>query len=1503
MADETSNYVLNFVVRTDQAVASAKRGIADIQAALRAGQAQIGKGSLDSSVVKKFGEDLRREMGGLKLNEALEPQLNQLRFAIGQGLSDIKLGLDSGPALRQVKELTEQITSMQHLMNMGGVEAPNRKVSSGADSLLGLGRNASLSDLGFSIGDVKSVPGLTQAMRRLAAELDEQITSIQATEAADDEMKKALKEAAAVLGGFRKDAQVIGNLNSSAEALEAVQRKAADAEVKRVESDNKAAAAAGERAKADEFAARSSRSTYANPDTSRSLGRAQEAYNQAELAVTQSLIRKQRVMSDENRTLEDVIAAERGHLAAVKALGAAESRVAIEEQRSGSLSQQFMSGFKGTSTSDRSYAEQVGQAFKFSILYGSAYNILFALTQTFKDALSQGIEFQQAVNQLALAAGQSVGSVQDWADQLGKTATAAGFSPQQGVQIGAQAIGLYGASQGSMDQKKYVSMLTAQVASKLAATSGGQAADIAGNLAAVSQAFGGGANAQVRTADLDAYMSRTFGIKPGTTVDALAQSATVGKAAGFSQEQVAAIAADVMSRTNSTSSSVGGYLAQIFSRGGEGSLTDVASKFGIDPTAKLSEQISRLAELYKNASGQDRTTIAAAFGRGKVQDAAIALLQDWDSVQRASNAASNGGANGAADKSFAMFMDTVGGHLKTLGGDFQEFENAFGKSGLLDVLGLGIQTLDEFLKAATGVLDIWNEFPRVGRDAIIALAALALAAKATAAAQEGSSVMALLRRGGGVAGGSLVSGGAAGLAEAEAGAAGAVGLRASLASAGTAIAGMNLAIPGAIAALVAIGVMKNSADKLHSAFDASSTALAAPGPSSSATSEEVSASAAALREAANSARQSGSGWLQHILDPSVFRQNQDNARSLDIEAKREDALAKQKAAQEAANARPSKLLTSFDSGALSSALDKITQNGGSAAERMDLLARSLKGTAVAADTVTSKIDPNFAANNAKGLQDSLTKAFAGTGFFGAGKGLAHEISATSLQNALEKRVGQRAPADVLKNLSSISDQVLSDTGGDLFSAIGDTEKDGYFKKGTLDKTKAALKDAIQKYLQGNLLKTARQIMGQLTLSDSDLNAVISEFQSDLSTSLGHRQGVDVAGKIRDVRRTIKDVRIAVEKHGGQTPQSLQELDDLELQLSGFIFNELENDRRAAQSHAKNAKQVAAIGRSYLTKELRSAIKKGDGDTLAQIISQAGSAAIGLAKSMLEEEKRAYAAWKAAQVQVTATTNATIAELAAQAGSKTPPPDPSPLLQALKHTPSATGTADVYKTGSDVPGYTKPPKVKDTSNTKDNTVDTAKYLLDKDVTNPIAQAKAAVQAALAQLKADSGKDAKIRHQDLLDVKQSKASLQDAQFQTRLNDIQTQEQLGKITEQRYMNYLKSEHNRLERVKHRTYQQQEELNQIDQLMKDAATAMDGQWNFGDIKLPTAYQVRAYATQAARDATAGYRAGVPSLVAPGGGNTTIYINGADTGHVKRVIAEAVGQPTRVLTNRSRYQ
>ncbi|GAB3863318.1 hypothetical protein GCM10028801_30660 [Nocardioides maradonensis] len=1284
---------------------------------------------------------------------------------------------------------------------------------------------------------------------------------------------------------------------------------------------------------------------YYNPNTATALGRAQEQANQAVLAQAAASRALAAEQEKANPNLRSLISAWNQERRAAEQLAAANVRIrALSEAPPTGLAAQFGLGFRGKSGDP--YAVQLGQAAKFSLLYGTAYKALFAFTQTLQQTLQEGIQFEQAVSELKLATNQSADAAKSLANQLGEQAANAGFSPSEGALAGARAIGLYGAADSTAATQNNIARISTDVATKLAFNSGMQIQDVQTSLAAITNAFQLGYAGQGRIADLDAYFSHKFGVAPGQTVQSVAESGSVAQQAGFTLDQTTAIAALLQGRTGQSADAVAGWMAQIFSRAGEGSLGKVASKYGIDSSETLAKQLAQLAQIYKTASPNEQNQIAAAFGRGKVQNAVSVLLGSFSEVSRAADDASKGLANGAADKAFSERMNNLGGQLQLLLSSFKEFANLLGQSGVLGGLGLLAEGLRRLLDSANGLLRAWDEIPGTVRTVVASLALLALASRSTA----GQSAISSILGAGGLARASTL-GGRAALAT-EAGAVVPIASRAGAGALAGAAGGALLAAGpwiAAIGGLVALGELANAASSLGDQMKAGTDALKATTEDLK-TSDQWAASADALKKQATAS--GAHGFWQNVYAKISGNDVGDDAivSALQTEAERRKALADRLAKIEDATAGKGRapLITAFDADSLNTSLQQMADSGASAQQQFQALRTALLGAGAAADAATHGFDRRtFAGKAADSIANAVTGTNAGPDAFTAAalarKGL--------LGNGGEQISGKDAQ-DLL--LSALRDQNIKTENLNptqlrrLAAQIVDTGPLAGIMRGSTDVNAAAQFGAEQTGLTPEQIKAYRQslldqifqalsiqtqdvrdvVSGLKPMSNADLNASVAALVSKAQAALSDMNKTDYNGPIKQWRQTVEAIHAAINKQvkagGGVPAQVTQALHDAEKQLVTAQIARLEQLRKVAQQNAIDNKSgrgvVASIGKGYWKREIDIALKHGQvgQDALVGIVEAGGKAAKNAVIAMIKQDIATIKAMDAIQQKILAAAVAAVNPLLGLLGASVTPKDPQvvtslqQLLGALQDT--THGASDTYLTGSDVPGY-KPP----TKDPKQSRADRIQKMLairaslrqlSIDMTDPLAEARVAVADALDRVKHALNREDRLAAQ--VDLKTARNNLEATKFSQRLQDMQTADELGRISHLKYMSYLDHEHDRLNAIKHRTRQQQDELDQIDQLIKSANTDLQGQWNFGDITLPTPYQVKRRVEELYGNivnpsgSTTGGNTPFPVRDPGTRGNqprVEVHINGADTAKVKEILRELTrGQlTTRTTTSRHR--
>lgn len=1280
----------------------------------------------------------------------------------------------------------------------------------------------------------------------------------------------------------------------------------------------------------------------------------------------------------------------------------------------GGFLSQFGYGFRGAR--DRPYPEQLGQAFKFSVFYGTAYKLLFAITQTFGDALQQAVAFEQATTDLALATGHTTDEVSGIADQLGKTASRAGFSPAEGVEAGARAVGLFGLTGAPLSRQATAANVSAQVTSMLALGNQGRTfQDIQTDLAATTQAFGLGYQGQSYLADLDAFFSKKYGLVSGATLQPIAETAALGSSAGFSLEQQASISALLQSRTGQTPSAVGGLLSQLFSRTGDSTLNSIAGRYGISTQGQtLSRIIGGLAGVYRTAGQPEQNEIAAAFGRGRSQNAAQLLLQNFDQIMGTAKEAQTGSL-GLAQKQFEARLNNIGGRIAQLSGAFHEFALQLGATGIINVLGLFVVGLTKALDAVNGVLSLFNLLPGPLRDLLIATGLLTLAFR-TGAAQ------AVLSRGitSGV-GGSLfsraagVGGYATPIAYGEKGivAAGAPtlvrgagllanpvaassGLNALAAAGGTATAaragllGTSLAagsslfaalvnpVTVAIGGLLAIGAVKSAMDRYHAAVTTAEGVLSDFAEQSpqirDLTPEGLRSYASTLQSQADQVRGSVGGFANFI----TFGQANNGAEQMADSLQRSARFAGVVADRLEKGTPPTPAVTqlqSLDPEAINTAFTNIANNGGTATQQLRYLSQAIFSVGARADAARrafrpgrfsntlAQTAPGFIGDTLAGLPDLQGQNVYISGGRAGGASVPTYVSGDRLRDAFTANNASPDIAgflrDSLKARGIRSEAELGPhranlVSGDVAAAIVANTSD--FDE-LIPEAREQLIDAIRKAIRDRILSQshdARADVHRRTLTRSEATSSANAIAQTLDSQLAGFADTDYTGRGRVLQGSLSKLRRVDQQTPDNVPRLVQAIGDVERQVAENQIENLENLRQANQRNARSANQIAAIGRRALRREIAAAVRGGAQDRLVALLEQAGPYAIELAREAINESLQvAIAAATTIQTVVSYVDTANgqiqkIIDTVKVVGNSPAIRRLRALRESLGGVDSSTRADDVYLHGGDanipedVTGdgaqYTAAQRAAaaaaaaaarggggvsaaraavqsaaaDLAAEKEGTVAYYQALqsyyeaqqgltdairayhdvlaqLNIDLTNPLKAANLAVREARRKLEQDikAGRDPDVIAQDRLDLRNAETEQEATKFQQRLDRAQTADQLGRISHAAYIRYLDNERDRLEGIKNRTYQQQQELNQIDQLLQDAQNQLSGQFNLGDINLPTPYQVRRYMEQSTGGVAGGGGAQTPPTKPP---QVNINIDGADTGQIRRILNEILG-------------
>lgn len=193
-------------------------------------------------------------------------------------------------------------------------------------------------------------------------------------------------------------------------------------------------------------------------------------------------------------------------------------------------------------------------------------------------------------------------------------------------------------------------------------------------------------------------------------------------------------------------------------------------------------------------------------------------------------------------------------------------------------------------------------------------------------------------------------------------------------------------------------------------------------------------------------------------------------------------------------------------------------------------------------------------------------------------------------------------------------------------------------------------------------------------------------------------------------------------------------------------------------------------------------------------------------------------------------------------------------------------------------------------------------LGSDITDPVAQASIASRIAerkRREIRKAGGDRAAIEQADL-EARTAAVALEQAVFDQRLDRARTDAELGRTSQTTYVNFLKSEEARLGGLANRTVQQQAQYDQVQRELQSLNKQLSGQFNLGDIKIPTPFEVRRSLAatrteqEARQDALAGSFGG--PFKGPGFRSDTtsqvvnVTVNGNDTNAMKAVLSQYLG-------------
>lgn len=188
------------------------------------------------------------------------------------------------------------------------------------------------------------------------------------------------------------------------------------------------------------------------------------------------------------------------------------------------------------------------------------------------------------------------------------------------------------------------------------------------------------------------------------------------------------------------------------------------------------------------------------------------------------------------------------------------------------------------------------------------------------------------------------------------------------------------------------------------------------------------------------------------------------------------------------------------------------------------------------------------------------------------------------------------------------------------------------------------------------------------------------------------------------------------------------------------------------------------------------------------------------------------------------------------------------------------------------------------------------LLTLDMTNPAQMAQQELKDAQDKLakdqadktlgKGDPAARKRILNEDTVDVRNKQSAAEEAAFNQEFDHMTTADQLGEISHSAYMRYLEGKRDRVKKelaamkeTDQGFFQKQQDLDKLNTAIKGINDSLQGQFNIGQIDIPTVYEMRR--TFTAGQADQGYS---DNRV------VTITVNGGNSAEVLSVIKSELG-------------
>jgi len=1024
-----------------------------------------------------------------------------------------------------------------------------------------------------------------------------------------------------------------------------------------------------------------------------------------------------------------------------------------------------------------------------------------------------------------------------------------------------------------------------------------------GELGAIAQNYSLAAQGASNLYDAATVIAQHYGQQlGGSLLGGTAQIADLLQQSGFSPEQGLALTGSVMQYTGNTSEMAAGDLKRFLGRQGSATFKDVFAEFQVNQNQSLHDELVQLGTKFQTLSETQRASVITSLGGGRAGAAVVAAITDLPDQSQI--AAAGAAAIGVAAEQAQARLGTFAGMLEQISADWSTLAKDLGTSGLGSVFGDALALVDPLLRGVDALVSGFALLPGYVKQFLELLALASVAGRVAGGSFGLEGVTGVLTKVGNIGGGAaevvsadataarvaalgldatateadtaaiglntvaagenaVAQGAAAGAA--DVGTASLVARLGSLAAAAAAAAGPIAVIAAAIGGVAVLGESwksyGQSKDGIQLAQDAFAAHANAQTPADYAAAADLANQSIAGLQAARDGI--GGGLLYGLgsgtklgmypgapdASTGLNKQSDDLQARLTAQAQQDYLSSLTPAQQNQQNLRNFSLTNTGGSPqwlsvpGVTSNLSPAQQGFGLDYTSVDRGVRNLATLHASVATSMAQLRDELAHIPDSSLADLLTPQ---SGFKGAGdeiKRLTTQIghSNNPIQNEADLGLISSYTAELAKRTAGTDQQ-------DAGAAMYDTALKAYHQA-VLGNVKAKV-DSIHA-MQSDNASSQAQIRGTVT-------AALTEFArtGDVNSVIALLAGVDKAF-IATFNANIAAEKRVLADQAATLMSALAALDQAQvdsLASAGLLAGERGVVTTNTPGSAAQTSDAAKL-KAARDKLVRDTTIQGTMAAAAPLTAPGGAdftwpksaAGSGPTAAQIEEARLA------AQAIPGDPMSAAIANLRVAQYKMSEPKNQVEYWTALKALHEAQYAYSMAQQSA----------------ANDATQ------LREDLTNPLVVAREKVAEAQRQLALDLSRGAlpDVTNKDRLALKQAQSAAEKSAFDQQFSDQSTNYNLQRESLSAYLSYLNAQHTYLMSVHSKTRQQVDELNQVDQALQGLANQLQGQFNLGQIKVPTPYEARAI--------------GAGGLTT----NVQITINGTDIPAVKAILTQYLGQ------------